>query len=219
MSKNKALLIDFDGTAATTNVGMALIEKFAKDDSWRIIDDDYETGKVGSLGAYELIAPLLTGGPDEWRDFVLGSHSLDPHLITLVKLTLDAGWRVEILSDGLDFYIKELLAPEEIDLPMRSALLKHTDGVATIETPFINLACKKCGTCKSTRVDELTAAGEEVIFVGDGLSDRCAAPRAKRIFAKDDLARHLDEYAVKYESFDTLYDVAEALFRTRPDGR
>ena len=36
-----AVLVDFDNTASTGDVGLSLIERFASDDSWRIIDNDY----------------------------------------------------------------------------------------------------------------------------------------------------------------------------------
>ena len=51
----------------------------------------------------------------------------------------------------------------------------------------------------------------EVVYVGDGYSDRCAAQAADRIFARDGLARYLDEQGVAYELFDDLHDVARAL--------
>ena len=74
------LLIDFDGTAAETNVGMSLIETFARDDSWRVIDDDYGRGRFGSRMAYRLLGPLLEGDAGTWRRYALEHHRLDPCL-------------------------------------------------------------------------------------------------------------------------------------------
>ena len=104
-----SLLIDFDGTAAETNVGMALIETFARDDSWRVIDDDYERGRFGSRTAYRLLGPLLGGDAETWRRYALENHRLDPRLGELIGRARGAGWAVEILSDGLDVYIEALL--------------------------------------------------------------------------------------------------------------
>jgi len=55
---------------------------------------------------------------------------------------------------------------------------------------------------------------EDVVYVGDGWSDRCVALVAPRVFARDGLARYLDEHGVAYEPFADLHDVARAL-----DGR
>jgi 2-hydroxy-3-keto-5-methylthiopentenyl-1-phosphate phosphatase len=68
-----------------------------------------------------------------------------------------------------------------------------------------------CGTCgEPCKRADLPADGE-VVYVGDGYSDRCAAQAADRIFARDSLARYLDEQGVAYEPFDDLDDVARAL--------
>ena len=90
---------------------------------------------------------------------------------------------------------------------------RHTAG------PHMNPLCGRCGTCKKNRIRELADAGYTVVFVGDGLSDQCAAPTAHRIFAKGILADHLDELTVPYETFETLTDVAAALFCPATQGR
>jgi 2-hydroxy-3-keto-5-methylthiopentenyl-1-phosphate phosphatase len=52
---------------------------------------------------------------------------------------------------------------------------------------------------------------ENVVYVGDGYSDRCAAQAANRIFARDGLAAYLDEQGVAYERYDDFFDIAKAL--------
>jgi 2-hydroxy-3-keto-5-methylthiopentenyl-1-phosphate phosphatase len=67
--------------------------------------------------------------------------------------------------------------------------------------------CPVCGeACKRS-----TLPAGEVVYVGDGYSDRCAALAAGRVFATDGLARHLDEQGVPYERFADLRDVAARL--------
>ena len=207
-----ALLLDFDGTAATENVGMALIHKFARDDSWRVIDEDYVNSRVGSRTAYELLGPLLTGGPEEWRAYVLENHSLDPSLAELLRRARSAGWLVEILSDGLDLYIDALLEKAGIEIAVYCASLKKDGDDAGIVWPYLNPLCGRCGTCKAERISDLSKSGYYVIFVGDGFSDLCAAPGADLIFAKDVLADHLREKEVPHRTFATLADLVGPLF-------
>lgn len=206
-----ALVIDFDGTAAEKNVGMAMIKHFARDDSWMVIDEEYGRGTVGSRHAYRLMGPLLTEGPDAWRVFAL-EHRLDPWLGELVSGARSAGWLVEILSDGLDVYIDPLLKRAAIDLPVRAANLIPNDAGGVVNTPFLNPLCGRCATCKTERILELSKLGYYVIFVGDGFSDICAAPKAHRIFAKDVLARHLSKVGAPFDRFETLTDVTRTLF-------
>jgi 2-hydroxy-3-keto-5-methylthiopentenyl-1-phosphate phosphatase len=51
----------------------------------------------------------------------------------------------------------------------------------------------------------------DVVYVGDGYSDRCAALAADRVFARAGLARYLEEQGVAFEPFETFFDVAAAL--------
>lgn len=67
--------------------------------------------------------------------------------------------------------------------------------------------CTECGEpCKRGSLP----AGD-VVYVGDGYSDRCAALAAGRVFARDGLARYLDARGVAYEAFGDLSDVVAAL--------
>ena len=51
----------------------------------------------------------------------------------------------------------------------------------------------------------------EVVYVGDGYSDRCAAEDSDRVFATRGLAEYLDERGIPYERFDDFHDVARGL--------
>ena len=55
--------------------------------------------------------------------------------------------------------------------------------------------------------------GRSIVFVGDGLSDRRAAPLALLVYAKDGLADWCDETGLAYVPFMTLADVATHLLR------
>ena len=68
--------------------------------------------------------------------------------------------------------------------------------------------CPVCGDkCKRRSLP----AGSPLVFVGDGLSDRCASLACDRVFARVGLAAYLDEQGVPYEPYETFFDVAAAL--------
>ena len=209
------LLLDFDGTATPRDVGGSLLGHFARDDSWRVIDNDYVNGRIGSRVAYRLLERLLDGDPLVWERWALATAELDPGLNELVDLCRQVGWELEILSDGLDFYIRALLRRAGLDLPFRASRVLSSEPAARIRTPYMNPLCGRCGTCKTDRVTELTVAGHRVIYVGDGYSDLCAGPRAHRLFATGVLAEHCQTRGIAHERFDQLEDVTRAL-RTGP---
>jgi len=68
--------------------------------------------------------------------------------------------------------------------------------------------CPVCGDrCKRRSLPD----ERPLVFVGDGYSDRCASLACDRVFARDGLARYLQDEGVSYAPFDTLDDVAAAL--------
>jgi 2-hydroxy-3-keto-5-methylthiopentenyl-1-phosphate phosphatase len=71
--------------------------------------------------------------------------------------------------------------------------------------------CDSCGeSCKRSIVREL-ADEDELVYVGDGFSDRCAAEASDLVFATRGLADYLDERGISYERFDDFHDVARGL--------
>ena len=72
------------------------------------------------------------------------------------------------------------------------------------------LSDSECATCREACKRGSLPDGP-VVYVGDGYSDRCAALAAKRVFARDGLARYLDERGLAYEPFTDFDALAAAL--------
>jgi 2-hydroxy-3-keto-5-methylthiopentenyl-1-phosphate phosphatase len=67
--------------------------------------------------------------------------------------------------------------------------------------------CGECGeACKRSALPP-----GEVVYVGDGYSDRCAALSADRVFARDGLAAYLDVRRFPYEPFRDFHDLRACL--------
>lgn len=143
---------------------------------------------------------------------------LDPAFGPIVDRCRRLGWDLEILSDGLDLYIAEILARCGFsDIPFRANRLTFVDGGGLLpEFPQFVPDCGRCGTCKGAEVRRRRARGEVVWFVGNGVSDRCAAPAADRLFAKSDLLVFARREGLAVTPFETLAQVLEAL--PPPDG-
>jgi len=112
-----------------------------------------------------------------------------------------------IVSSGFHELIEPLLEREGLELEVRAnRLAPSPDGWQVL---FRNdEPCPVCGEpCKRADVSGLRAFA----YVGDGFSDRCVAEAATRVFARDGLARYLEQRGVAFESFDDFYDVMEAL--------
>ena len=76
-------------------------------------------------------------------------------------------------------------------------------------------ACPACGqSCKRATAVQLAGDGE-LVYIGDGYSDRCAGESADRVFATRRLAEHLESKGIPYEPFRDFFDIASALAPSR----
>jgi len=114
---------------------------------------------------------------------------------------------VTILSDGLDFYIEELLARNGITgVPSYSNHINFDHGKIEVEFPFES-DCEKCGNCKGAHILTKSGADDLIVHVGNGYSDRCGVQYADVVFAKDDLLKYCEENNVTYFRFNDFSDV------------
>lgn len=204
----KLILCDFDGTVSPKDMGGLLLNRFSFGD-WEAIDRDFREGKIGSKEAYTRIVPILRGDRAEVLRFI-GEHSgIDLNFKSFYRYCSENGIDVKIVSDGLDFYIQTILEAHHLsDLPLyanSAHFLK--EGGMDISFPYFNEECGRCGTCKKKILLENRKAYDRIFFVGNGLSDRCAAREADLAFAKDFLYSHCIDQDIPCHFYETFGDI------------
>jgi 2-hydroxy-3-keto-5-methylthiopentenyl-1-phosphate phosphatase len=65
----------------------------------------------------------------------------------------------------------------------------------------------------------LRKKGQKVVYVGDGLSDKCAVREAELVFAKGDLSRFCEKEGIRHHLFSDFGDVCQILRRLLKDQR
>ncbi len=202
------ILCDFDGTISIRDMGYVLVNHFSSGD-WEAIDRDFCEGKIGSKVAYSRIAKILKGDESAILRFIQQHSSIDPHFPSFYQFCLQNGIDVKIVSDGLDFYIKTVLDIHhlsEIPFYANHAHFLKGDGL-DISFPHSNEECGLCGTCKKKLVQIHREKYDSILFVGNGLSDRCGAKEADFVFAKDSLYTYCIKNDISchfFEDFDTI---------------
>ena len=178
-----AILVDYDGTIALTDVSDTIMAEHA-DPAWEERAARYDDGLIGSRGLMEWEMSLIrSDGADLLATAARQPH--DPGFVPFVRRAQAAGIPVEVVSDGLGFFIAPALERLGVpELPVIGARTTFAPGGASIAFPNGHPACFVCGTCKRQRVLAQQAAGRAVVFIGDGESDRYAAGYADVVFAK-----------------------------------
>jgi 2-hydroxy-3-keto-5-methylthiopentenyl-1-phosphate phosphatase len=207
----RTLVVDFDGTITEQDLLDEIAQTFGDEAVYREVDEGLDDR---SLTLNEVIrrefepvrAPL-----GEVQDWVLENVGIRPGFRELVELARARGWRFVIVSSGFRELIEPVLEREGlagIELLSNSI---DPDPQGWKVRFRVSEDCEVCGQpCKRATAAAL-ADGSELVYVGDGYSDRCAAESADLVFARRGLASYLEERAVPFERFEDFHSVARRL--------
>jgi 2,3-diketo-5-methylthio-1-phosphopentane phosphatase len=207
----RTLVVDFDGTITEQDLLDTIAQTFGDEEVYREVDEALDED---SLSLNEVIrrefepvrAPL-----DEVRAWVLENVRVRPGFRELVELARERGWRFVIVSSGFRELIEPVLAREGVpDLELLSNTVDPDPDGWKVRFR-VSEPCEVCGQpCKRSTAAAL-ADGTELVYVGDGYSDRCAAEAADLAFARRGLADYLEERGVPFERFEDFHSVARRL--------
>jgi 2-hydroxy-3-keto-5-methylthiopentenyl-1-phosphate phosphatase len=204
--KNPLVLVDFDGTITQNDVGALFFDTFAKEESTKIVSL-WVKGRISSRECLKRLCQVTRAGKSELVKFAL-SQKIDGKFPDFVDYCKCKKLKLVILSDGLDFYIKLVLEKFALEeLPFYSNVLRFENNRLKPEFPYFDQGCGNCGNCKRYHLQNLKKANQQVIYIGDGLSDRCAVREADLVLAKVDLHRFCMEEGIKHYSFKDFGDV------------
>jgi 2,3-diketo-5-methylthio-1-phosphopentane phosphatase len=200
------VLVDFDGTITQQDVGALLFNTYSKNESQKIVSL-WLKGEIGSRECLERECQLIKITPFELRNFAL-MQKVDAQFLAFVDLCKRERLELVIVSDGLDFYIKLILEKYGLDeIPFYSNLLRFENGVMNLEFPYFDRGCGTCGNCKNYHLKNLRSKSGRVVYIGDGLSDRCAVKEAEIVFAKHDLREFCIKENIRYFSYTDFGDI------------
>ena len=136
--------------------------------------------------------------------------NIRPGFSEFVDAARERGDRVVIVSSGFHELIEPILEHEGVDVELHANRVDpHPEGWRVLWQ--YDETCDSCGeSCKRSVVEKF-AGDDEIVYVGDGYSDRCAAEASDLVFATKGLARYLEERGVAFESFDDFHQIAARL--------
>lgn len=206
----RTLVVDFDGTITEQDMLDDIAQTFGDGEVYRQVDEGLDRGSIPLREVIRREFEPVRAPLEEVVDYVLRETRVRAGFRDLVERAQDEGWRFVVVSSGFHELIEPVLAREGVSVELHANRVDpRPDGWRVLWSYGDD--CETCGeSCKRATVDAL-ANGGEVVYVGDGYSDRCAAEDADRVFARRGLARWLDGRGVPYEPFEDFHDVARAL--------
>jgi 2-hydroxy-3-keto-5-methylthiopentenyl-1-phosphate phosphatase len=206
----RTLVVDFDGTVTKTDLLDTIASRFGDPVVYQEVDDGLDEGRLSLREVITREFRPVTRPLAEVVDWELENVELRPGFDELVELAEERGWRLVIVSSGFHELIEPILEREGLEVEVHANRVDPRPDGWVVDWRY-DESCESCGeSCKRSIVRRF-ADGGEIVYIGDGYSDRCAAEASDEVFATRGLARYLEERGVPYEPFDDFHQIAAKL--------
>jgi 2-hydroxy-3-keto-5-methylthiopentenyl-1-phosphate phosphatase len=206
----RTLVVDFDGTVTKTDLLDTIASRFGDPVVYQEVDDGLDEGRLSLREVITREFRPVTRPLAEVVGWELENVELRPGFDELVELAEERGWRLVIVSSGFHELIEPILEREGLEVEVHANRVDPRPDGWVVDWRY-DESCESCGeSCKRSIVRRF-ADGGEIVYIGDGYSDRCAAEASDEVFATRGLARYLEERGVPFEPFDDFHQIAAKL--------
>jgi 2-hydroxy-3-keto-5-methylthiopentenyl-1-phosphate phosphatase len=201
---------DFDGTVTEEDTSFFLLDAFAQGD-WRRLLREYKEHRI-SVGDFNTRAfAMVKADKPTLLEALEGKVKVRAGFHELINYCLGKGFRLVIVSNGLDFYIRAVLKDlglGNIEVYAAQAAF-HPEGM---KVQYVGPDGKRVDDgFKEAYIKSFLKLGYRVIYIGNGDSDVAPAKYAHHVLATGDLLAYCRENNLKYKPFETFLDVVREL--------
>jgi 2-hydroxy-3-keto-5-methylthiopentenyl-1-phosphate phosphatase len=179
---------DFDGTITDRDVSLALLERFASPD-WKKLLDEYRKGTIAVDEFISRSFATVRAPKNVLTHAALESAEIRPGFKRFVAFCGRRGFRLVVVSNGLDFYIEAFLEAHGVDrVEVRAG--RTVFSPRGLKISYFGPDGKPLrGDHKLLHLFDFLAQGYRLVYVGNGDSDIPAFEYADRAFATGALLR------------------------------
>lgn len=209
-----AIFSDFDDTISIGDIGNKLFIKFGKFEKY------FKEFSLGQINVRELNIRLCGSIPSatslETLNKFANEQEIDLYFLKFLKFCNENNYSFHIVSDGYDVYIQEILKKYALEflpkLPVHcNKLIKTNSGFKPVfYDPNESCSCTTA-SCKRNVVLNNSSDEDILVYIGDGMTDFCAAEHCDIVFAKSKLANYCRENKIPYYPFRTFFDIHRIL--------
>lgn len=206
--KDYIIISDFDGTITQEDGLYKFIETYAKGD-WQKIEQDWSDGKISSKECLTEEFKLVPDLSEELISAFVKTIEIDDSFKNFYENICSKNIDFCVVSDGVDYFINKIL--ERHNLYGLKIISNHgTFRGESFELTFPNdfSGCKNnAGTCKCKVINDLRSEYNQIVYIGDGVSDYCVAEKVDILYAKSKLANYCRERNIKFIPYNAFADI------------
>ncbi|MCL2827967.1 MAG: MtnX-like HAD-IB family phosphatase [Oscillospiraceae bacterium] len=217
--KKYVLVSDFDGTITLEDSNALLFQVCGNAENAQI-EVDFIAGALSNREAMERHFDVMRITRREYDAFLDANIHIDPGFDAFLQQTKRYEVPLFIVSAGFRQGIERVLGAARLQgvEVFANDLLggDHLKPVFATERPDCEKPVGPCGNCKRACLAAIQKrTGQPIVYIGDGLTDRCAMEAADLLFAKDALAAYCDVQGLAYTPFESFTDITNCLWTER----
>ncbi|WP_439116426.1 2-hydroxy-3-keto-5-methylthiopentenyl-1-phosphate phosphatase [Paenibacillus antri] len=212
--KQPIVFCDFDGTITLSDNIVAIMKHFDPPGCEQIVNDIVSGAKSIRQGVGEMFALLPSSLKEDITQYVLNTAGIRPGFAELLKLCREKEIPFYVTSGGIDFFLRPLLAPFDIE---ESHIFCNSADFAGERIEIVwphpcDEHCKNdCGMCKTRVIRRFPEDRYFRMLIGDSITDFEGAKLADLVFARSHLATRCRELGLPHHEYDTFFDVIRVL--------
>ncbi len=203
---------DFDGTVTEEDVSYLLLDAFAGE-NWRQLLKQYEEGEI-TVGHFNTQAfSMIKDDKGALLEYMNGRVKIRDGFQKLVAYCRRRGFRFTIVSNGLDFYIDNILG----NIGMRDIEAFAARTCFTLEGLKVQYVGPDGNYLdsdfKEAHVNSFLGQGYRIIYMGNGDSDLLPARDCHYVFATGTLLDRCKQTNLDCTPFTDFHEVIRVLER------
>ena len=212
---NQPLLIacDFDGTVTRQDTLVEILNRYGSP-AWTRVQERVVSGELSIREGLQSEMVSVQATAEELAQLLSTRIEVDPTFPDFFRAMRTLGIPVVVLTGGFDLCVETVLRKSGLwPMPFLANRLRLDRGTWQVDFPYPSARCTTCGHCKGDPVRNWAGRGYTTVFIGNGVTDRCAAEAAALTFAKDELGNWCRQRGIPAVPFETFHDIQQELKR------
>ncbi len=211
MKPNILISCDFDGTITRNDTLVEILDQYGSP-RWREVQAKVVSGEMTIREGLQREMGSIQADMEQIKQLLKTRVELDPGFPAFFQEMRTLGVPVIILSGGFDLCVETVMGRHGLwPVPYLANRLHQINGSWEVEYPYPSAACSACGHCKGDPIREWNRQGYTTVFIGNGVTDRCAALEASVTFAKDELGSWCRTQKIAAVAFKSFTEIREEL--------
>ncbi len=198
-----------------------IVDEYGCEGVWEDLEPDLRAGRITIEQAMSRQFAEVRADHDEIMALVRERAGTRDGIHELVEFADAEGHRVVIMSAGFRTVIDGVLGDlglDHLEVVSNEAIFAP-EGCTLVFSDDRGEICPLCDRRCKRHALAVRHRGEPIVFVGDGISDRCVSGMADLVFARAHLAEWLDERGDAYEPFEDFHHVIARVREWQHEGR